>query len=183
MRLLTSDNGPSRGVRLVEFRTGTGLTFDVAVDRGMDVGRADYRGASLAWMPPTLLASPWLFEDQAGFGWLRTALGGLNNTCGLVHIGNPETADVRHYNFPARPEDRYGVHDRAAMTPAELLSTGERWEGNALVIEAIGRVTQAQAYAIRGEPRLVRQSLGVSAAWTERAVGQRSAAEHGAGRG
>ena len=146
VRLLTSDNGPSRGVRLVEFRTGTGLTFDVAVDRGMDVGRADYRGASLAWMPPTLLAAPSLFEDQAGFGWLRTALGGLNNTCGLVHIGNPETADVRHYNFPARPEDRYGVHDRAAMTPAELLSTGERWEGNALVIEAIGRVTQAQAY-------------------------------------
>jgi hypothetical protein len=146
VRLLTSDNGPSRGVRLVEFRTGTGFTFEVAVDRGMDVGRAEYRGASLAWIPPTLLAAPWFFEDQAGFGWLRSALGGLNNTCGLVHIGNPETADVRRYNFPARPEERYGVHDRAAMIPAELLSIGERWEGNALAMEAVGRVTQAQAY-------------------------------------
>jgi hypothetical protein len=144
--LLTSDNGPSRGVRLIQFRTGTGFTFEVALDRGMDVGTAEYRGASLAWMPPTLMAGPWFFEQQTEFGWLRTALGGLNNTCGLIHIGNPEIADVRHYNFPARPEERYGVHDRAAMIPAELISLGERWEGDSLVLEAVGRVTQAQAY-------------------------------------
>lgn len=146
VRLLVSDNGPSRGVRLLEFRTGTGLVFEAALDRGMDVGRCEYRGASLAWQPPTLLPGPWLFEDQAGFGWLRSALGGFNNTCGLVHIGNPETAEVPHYNFPARPTDSYGVHDRAAMIPAELISFGERWDGDRLLIEAVGRVTQAQAY-------------------------------------
>jgi hypothetical protein len=130
----------------------------------MDVGSAEYRGASLAWMPPTLMAGPWFFEQQTEFGWLRTALGGLNNTCGLIHIGNPETADVRHYNFSARPEDRYGVHDRAAMIPAELVSVGERWEGDNLVLEAVGRVTQAQAY---GEnlvmTRSYRAELGRSA--------------------
>ena len=130
VRLLTSDNGPSRGVRLVEFRTGTGLTFEIGVDRGFDVGRADYRGASLGWMPPTLMPGPWYFEDQANFGWLRAGLGGFNNTCGLIHIGNPEEASVAHYNFPARPTDRYGVHDRAALIPAELVSFGERWEGS-----------------------------------------------------
>lgn len=146
VRLLVSDNGPSRGVRLIEFRTGTGFSFEVAVDRGMDVGRCDYRGASLAWMPPTLLAAPWFFEQQSEFGWLRTGLGGLNNTCGLVHIGNPETADVSHYNFPARPTERYGVHDRAALIPGEILSFGERWEGDECILEAVGRVTQAQAY-------------------------------------
>ena len=107
--LLASDDGPSRGVRLLEFRTGTGFGFEVAVDRGFDVGRCDYRGASLAWVPPTQLPGPWFFEDQAGFGWLRAGLGGLNNTCGLVHIGNPEEADVSHYNFPARARERYGV--------------------------------------------------------------------------
>jgi hypothetical protein len=164
VRSLISDNGPSRGVRLVEFRTGTGFTFEVAVDRGMDVGRAEYRGASLAWIPPTLLAAPWFFEDQAGFGWLRSALGGLNNTCGLVHIGNPETADVGHYNFPPSSQERYGVHDRAAMIPGELLSIGERWEGDTLILEAVGRVTQAQAY---GEnlvlTRTYRAELGKSA--------------------
>ena len=146
VRLLTSDNGPSRGVRLVEFRTGTGLAFEIGVDRGFDVGRADYRGASLAWMPPTLMPGPWYFEDQSGFGWLRAGLGGFNNTCGLLHIGNPEEADVAHYNFPARPTDRYGVHDRAALLPAELVSLGERWEGERCILEAVGRITQAQTY-------------------------------------
>lgn len=146
VRLLTSDNGPSRGVRLLEFRTGTGFSFEVSVDRGFDVGRAEYRGASLAWIPPTMLPGPWFFEDQSGFGWLRTGLGGLNNTAGLTHIGNPEEADVSHYNFPARPRERYGVHDRAALIPAELVSFGGRWEGGRYVLEAVGRVTQAQAY-------------------------------------
>jgi len=163
VRLLASDNGPSRGVRLLEFRTGTGFTFEIAVDRGFDVGRCDYRGASLAWIPPTMLPAPWFFEDQSGFGWLRTGLGGFNNTCGLVHIGNPEETSVAHYNFPARPTERYGVHDRAALIPAELVSVDERWEDGRLVLEAVGRVTQAQTY---GEnlvlTRTYRSELGAS---------------------
>jgi len=146
VQLFVSDNGPSRGVRLLEFRTGTGFTFKVAVERGMDVGYCEYRGASLAWIPPTLLAGPWYFEQQTDFGWLRTALGGFNNSCGMVHIGNPETDSVTHYNFPARPEERYGVHDRMALIPGELISHGERWEGDGCIIEAVGRVAQAQTY-------------------------------------
>ena len=164
VRLLTSDNGPSRGVRLLEFRTGTGLSFEIGVDRGFDIGRADYRGAALGWLPPTLLPGPWYFEDQANFGWLRAGLGGFNNTCGLIHIGNPETADVAHYNFPARVVDRYGVHDRAALIPAEIVSLDERWEGERYVMQAVGRVTQAQTY---GEnlvlTRTYRAVLGESA--------------------
>jgi hypothetical protein len=146
VQLLQSDDGPSRGVRLLEFRTGTGFQFKVALERGMDVGAAEYCGCSLGWIPPTMLAAPWYFEQQTEFGWLRTALGGLNNTCGLVHIGNPEEDDVSHYNFPARVRERYGVHDRAALIPAELCGYGARWEGEACVLEATGRVTQAQAY-------------------------------------
>ena len=164
VRLIASENGPSRGVRYLEFRTGSGFSFEVAIDRGMDVGRCDYRGASVAWIPPTLLPGPWFFEQQSEFGWLRTALGGLNNTCGLVHIGNPETAAVPHYNFPARPQERYGVHDRAAMIPGELVSIEERWDGDAVLLQATGRVTQAQAY---GETlvmtRTYRARLGDSA--------------------
>ena len=58
VRLLTSDNGPSRGVRLIEFRTGTGFSFEIAVERGFDVGRCEYRGASVGWIPPTHAARP-----------------------------------------------------------------------------------------------------------------------------
>jgi hypothetical protein len=146
VQLLMAENGPARGVRLLEFRTGTGFTFKVGVERGMDVGYCEYRGASLAWIPPTQLPGPWYFEQQEEFGWLRTALGGFCNSCGMVHIGNPESDSVAHYNFPARPTERYGVHDRMALIPGELLRYGERWEGDRCVLEAEGRVTQAQAY-------------------------------------
>jgi hypothetical protein len=164
LRLLTSGDGPSRGVRLIEVRTGTGFSFEIAVDRGFDVARADYRGASLGWTPPTLLPGPWFFEDQSGFGWLRGALGGFNNTCGYIHIGNPEEASVAHYNFPARPTERYGVHDRAALLPAEIVAMTDRWEDGQRLLEVTGRVTQAQTY---GEnlvvTRTYRAAMGASA--------------------
>lgn len=146
IKLFESADGPARGVRYLEFRTGTGFQFKVALDRGMDVGYCDYRGQSLAWIPSTGLPAPWYFEQNSAFGWLRTALGGLNNSCGLVHIGNPETADVSHYYFPARSQETYGVHDRMALLPGQLVSYDESWDGDECVLEAVGRVVQAQAY-------------------------------------
>lgn len=146
VQLYQFDDGQARGVRTLEFRTGTGFTFKVLVDRGMDVGYCEYKGASLAWIPPSLFPGPWFFEQQTEFGWLRSALGGFCNSCGLVHIGNPETDKVEHYNFPARPEERYGVHDRIAMLPAQLIRYGERWDGDECILEAEGRVTQVQPY-------------------------------------
>jgi len=173
---LASDDGPSRGVRLLEFRTGTGFQFKVGVDRGMDVGYAEYKGQSLAWIPSTMLPAPWYFEDQSGFGWLRTALGGLNTSAGMVHIGNPETTDVKHYNFPARSAETYGVHDRMAMIPAQLTHAGERWEGDECILEAEGKVTQAQGYgenlvltrcytARLGESRFIMRDQIVNEGW------------------
>jgi hypothetical protein len=146
VRLLAAENGPPRGVRLLEFCTGTGFAFTVAVERGMDVGYCAYQGASLAWIPPTLMPGPWYFAQQEEFGWLRSGLGGFCNSCGMVHIGNPEADSVAHYNFPARATERYGVHDRMALIPGELLSFGERWEGDECLLEAVGRVVQAQTY-------------------------------------
>jgi len=146
VQLLAAEDGPARGVRQLEFRTGSGLVFKVGVERGLDVGYCEYRGHSLAWIPPTKLPGPWYFQQPEAFGWLRTALGGFNNTCGLVHIGNPEVVDVSQYDFPARPVDAYGVHDRAALLPGQLLSYGERWEGDECWLEAAGEVVQAQAY-------------------------------------
>ncbi|MBL8155499.1 MAG: DUF4432 family protein [Anaerolineae bacterium] len=144
--IMEAADGPARGVRYLEFRTGSGFQFKVAVDRGMDVAYCDYRGQSLAWIPSTGLPAPWYFGQDSAFGWLRTALGGLNNSCGMIHIGNPETADVSHYHFPARAQETYGVHDRMALLPGQLVSSSESWEGDECTLEAVGRVVQAQAY-------------------------------------
>jgi hypothetical protein len=146
VQLLSFDDGPARGVRTLEFRTGTGFNFKVAIERGLDIGYCEYQGRSLAWIPSTLLPGPWYHEQHTEFGWLRSTLGGFNNTCGLMHIGNPETAQVPHYNFPARSADRYGVHDRIGITPGQLLRYGEQWDGDECILEAEGRIVQAQAY-------------------------------------
>ena len=49
VRLCTLDDGSERGVRLAEFRTGSGFAFDVLLDRGMDIGRAEHNGRAIAW--------------------------------------------------------------------------------------------------------------------------------------
>jgi hypothetical protein len=113
----------------------------------MDVGYCEYKGIPLGWIPPTLLPGGWFFEQQTEFGWLRTAMGGLCTSCGLLHIGNPETDSIAQYKFPGRQEERYGVHDRIAMLPAQLLSYGETWEDDECWLKANGKVIQAQVYA------------------------------------
>ena len=64
VRLVTLGDGIERGVRVLEFRTGTGFAFDVLVDRSMDVGRCEFNGRSLAWLSPTGVVGPWFTEPM-----------------------------------------------------------------------------------------------------------------------
>ena len=48
VRLMTLGDGVERGVRMLEFRTGTGLRFTVLVDRALDIADCEYRGAASA---------------------------------------------------------------------------------------------------------------------------------------
>ena len=41
---VTLGDGVERGVRVLEFRTGTGFEFDVVVDRAFDIGRHEHAG-------------------------------------------------------------------------------------------------------------------------------------------
>jgi hypothetical protein len=43
VRLTTLGDGSERGVRLLEFRTGSGFEFDVIVDRAFDIGRCQQK--------------------------------------------------------------------------------------------------------------------------------------------
>jgi hypothetical protein len=58
VRLVTLGDGVERGVRLLEFRTGTGFEFDVVVDRAFDIGRCEHAGRALAWNSATRVARP-----------------------------------------------------------------------------------------------------------------------------
>jgi hypothetical protein len=105
------DNGPGRGTRIAWINTGTGLRFKVVIDRAMDIADASYNEHSLAWLSHGGVTYPQPFSDK-GIDWLRTFGGGLLTTCGLSHVGGPESDQ-----FGER-----GLHGLISNSPAEIVS-------------------------------------------------------------
>ncbi len=145
VRLVTLGDGIERGVRVLEFRTGTGFAFDVLVDRSLDVGRCELRGQALSWLSPTGVVGPW-FAEPLGLGWFRSWGGGMVVTCGLDHTLLGGTDDAPQFHQLVRPTEEYGLHGRIGFMPARLSSYGERWEGDECVLYAEGVVRQAAVY-------------------------------------
>lgn len=105
------DNGAGRGTRIAWINTGTGLRYKVVLDRAMDIADAFYNQHSLAWLSQSGVTPPQPFSDR-GIDWLRTFSGGLLTTCGLTHVGGPES-------------DRFGergLHGEISNIPAEIES-------------------------------------------------------------
>lgn len=146
VRLVTLADGSERGVRVLEFRNGSGLSFDVIVDRAMDIGRCEYQGCSLTWLSQTGVVAPW-YAEPMGLGWFRSWGGGMLVTCGLDHtlIGGVDNASQFHQQI--RPTEEYGLHGRIGFQPARLTGYGERWEGERCILWAEGTVRQAAVFA------------------------------------
>ncbi len=107
----TLDNGSGRGTRIAWINTGTGLRYKVVLDRAMDIADAFYNQHSLAWLSQVGITPPAPFSDS-GINWLRTFGGGLLTTCGLSHVGGPETDE-----FGTR-----GLHGLISNSTTELES-------------------------------------------------------------
>lgn len=104
------DNGPGKGTRIAWINTGSGLRFKVVIDRAMDIADAFYNQHSIAWLSHSGITTPVLSDK--GLDWLRTFGGGLFTTCGLSHVGGPETDE-----FGER-----GLHGKVSNLKAELES-------------------------------------------------------------
>lgn len=148
------DDGPARGVRAFRFRTGSGLSFDVVPDRGMDLSFAEHGGTPLAWLSPNGVVAP-TFYEPAGEGWLRSFPGGLLVTCGLRNVGPPGE----------REGEELGLHGRASNIPASRVSYDVSWDSEGCILEARGEVREASVFgpnlvlrrrisARVGEPRI-----------------------------
>ena len=147
VELLEYADGPERGVRVLEFRTGAGLSFRVAVERGFDLLSAEYRGIPIGWRSPTGPRHPALAAPEAsrGFGFLRSFTG-LLATCGLDHALAPATASAAHYIYPGIAEIDYPLHGRISQVPARLAAYGERWDGDACTLYAEAEVAQMAVF-------------------------------------
>ena len=145
VRLVTLGDGAGRGVRVLEFRTGSGYEFDVLVDRSMDVGRCEYRGTPLAWQSPVGVLGPW-YAEPMGLGWFRAWGGGMLVTCGLDHTLLGGVDDASHFHQDVVPTAEYGLHGRVGFLPARLTGYGERWEGDECILWAEGVIRQAAVF-------------------------------------
>jgi hypothetical protein len=147
VRLHTLGDGLERGIRCLEFRTGTGFVFEVMVDRGMDIGRADFRGAAIGWQSPTGFRNPSLheFNDEGGLSFLRS-FSGLLVTAGLDHALFPEAQDASPYPYPHRKTLTSPLHGRVANIPGRLTGYGERWEGDDCILWCEGVMQQAAVF-------------------------------------
>jgi hypothetical protein len=105
------DNGPARGTRVAWINTGTGLRYKVVIDRAMDIADAFYNQHSLAWLSHVGITWPQPFSVH-GMDWIRTFGGGLLTTCGLGHVGGPESDE----------HGERGLHGGISNLPTEIES-------------------------------------------------------------
>ncbi len=105
------DNGAGRGTRIAWINTGTGLRYKVVIDRAMDIADAFYNEHSIAWLSHAGISTPQPLANK-GLDWLRTFFAGLLTTCGLSHVGGPETDE----------HGERGIHGNISNIPAEIES-------------------------------------------------------------
>jgi hypothetical protein len=147
VRLMTLEDGLERGIRLLEFRSGTGLRFTVLVDRAMDIADCDYRGYGVGWHSPAGFRHPGLhdYEGEGGLAWLRS-FSGLLVTCGLDHTLFTYDAPADNYVYTPRQSVSHSIHGRIGTIPARLTGYGERWDGDACTLWAEGVITQGTVF-------------------------------------
>jgi hypothetical protein len=155
VRLVTLSDGLERGVRVLEFRTGTGFVFEVLVDRAFDIGRCEYSGMPIGWESAVGYGGPW-YAEQLGLGFLRNWGGGLLTTCGLDHALFMATDTAEHYHYPPKTTEEFGLHGRVSNRPARLVGYGARWEGDDAILWAEGEISQASVF---GEHLMLRRRI------------------------
>ena len=139
IRLVTLEDGPGRGQRILIARNATGLSFEVAVDRGFDISSLSMNAINIGWCSPTQMPFPTVDPDsENGWGFLRN-FDGFMVTCGLDHISRPREVDIKHYNHPHLKTVTSPLHGRIATARARLLSYGLDEPAGTIVCEGIVR--------------------------------------------
>lgn len=158
-RLIRLADGNEGDALAVLCRTGTGLSFIVNINRGMDIAAAEWQGASLCWRSHTGDVNAAYFQPL-GLGWLRSFYGGLLNTCGATYCGSPvedpETIEGGPTNrlicegekcrLEWSPSGSLGLHGWFSHTPAKNVYLDGRWEGDDYIFWVQGKVREAMVF-------------------------------------
>ncbi len=147
VRLMELSDGVERGIRMLEFRTGSGLRFTALVDRALDVADCEFRGQAIGWNSPAGFRHPGLheYEGEGGLAWARS-FSGLLVTCGLDHILFMNEVPADTYVYSPKPTVSHSLHGRVGTIPAKLTGYGEEWRGDECVLWAEGIVQQSAVF-------------------------------------
>jgi hypothetical protein len=138
-RMSTLTEGDGRGNRIIDVNNGSGLSFTVAPDRGMDIVEAAFQGMPLAFCAPAGHVNPNRASSR-GMDWLRFWAGGLLTTCGLRHVGPPE-------DDTDNPLDSHrGLHGRLSAQSAEDVGISRQWRGNRYELALSGTMREAMMF-------------------------------------
>lgn len=143
------DDGKGRGMRVFEVSNGSGLTFSVYPDRGLDIGPAFYNGLPLTWTTRNGPVMPGFYSQQ-GCEWLRTWAGGLLTGCGYLNVGGPSA------------DGSEGLHGRLSHTPAEEVNTRCGWTSGDYVLEISGQIRESRVF---GENLVTTRTIRTRLAW------------------
>ncbi len=132
IRRVILDDDTGRGMRVFEVNNGSGLSFNVYPDRGLDIGEVFFNGRQLAWLTGSSAAAPAFYSDKDG-EWLRTWGGGMLTGCGYLNVG------------PA--EGNEGLHGRLSHIPAgEVNSFADYVDDNTFKLEVSGKVFHTKVF-------------------------------------
>lgn len=144
------DEGPEKGMAAIRVRTGSGLTYWVTPDKGLDISLAEVYGVPVSWSAGNGEPHP-AYYDPRGTAWLRTASGGLLMTCGLTQAGSPGEDEF----------GPYGLHGRIHHTPARQVSIRSDWEGGEYVMKVSGVLEETSIFGERLRlTRMIESRLG-----------------------
>lgn len=135
IRMMELRDGLENGVRIADVRTGSGLRFQVSLDRGMDISMAEYQGMPLAFRSPNGDVHPHRYEPE-GYGWLRGFAGGLMTGCGMTYLGSP-CSDAG---------ETLGQHGRLSMLPASAVCHSTCWEQDDCTMRVQGEIREATPF-------------------------------------
>ncbi|HEV2515854.1 MAG TPA: aldose 1-epimerase family protein [Devosia sp.] len=147
VRLMELSDGVERGIRMLEFRTGSGLRFTALVDRALDIADCEFKGQAIGWNSPSGFRHPGLheYEGEGGLAWARS-FSGLLVTCGLDHILFMNEVPADSYVYSPKATVSHSLHGRVGTIPAKLTGYGEEWDGDACVLWAEGIVQQSAVF-------------------------------------
>ncbi len=147
VRLMELGDGVERGIRMLEFRTGSGLRFTALIDRALDIADCEFKGQAIGWNSPAGFRHPGLheYEGEGGLAWARS-FSGLLVTCGLDHILFMNEVPADSYVYSPKATVSHSLHGRIGTIPARLTGYGEEWRGDECVLWAEGIVQQSAVF-------------------------------------